>query len=200
MKSFIWVFVTVPYVVAALAVLFAQQVISPGSEWAVVVATISLYATTFGAIQAYEGQKVSQKMQDEDEARDKRRKDALVQHEIPHIVHLLKMLVLGMDRTALVLDKHSKNGKIQTAEAAEYLYRRSLMHIDAIRTIEALFHDAELSKYHSHLDDVLVNLDEIALAPLDESINISKFKESTDMVFHVMELISREYGVEYQRA
>jgi len=191
-----WVFVTVPPAVGILAVLFDQKIVSPGSEWAVVIATISLYATTFGAIQAYEGQRVSQKIQDVDEAKDRRRKHMLVQHEIPHIVHLLGMLVNGMDRTMLVLNKHTKGGKIQTAEAIEYMYRRSIMHIDAIRTIEASFHDAELSEYHERLDGALVNLDEISIVPQNESVDITRFKESTDMVFHVMDMITKKYSVQ----
>jgi len=129
MASVLWIFVAVPPTVGILAALFNLKIVSPGSEWAVVIATISLYATTFGAIQAYEGQRVSQKIQDMDEAKEKRRKHMLVQHEIPHIVHLLGMLVNGMDRTMLVLNKHAKDGKIQTAEAIEYMYRRSVMQL-----------------------------------------------------------------------
>jgi len=197
MNSLVWVFATTPVTVAILAALFYRQVVSPGSEWVVIIAAVSLYATAFGAVQAYEGQKASQKIQNMDEEKDKRRRDTLVRHEVPHIMRLLNMLLLGMDNTALALDKHTKNGKIQTLYAAEYMYRRTIMHIDSIRSIEAALLDAELSEHHERLDQVLSILDEITPVPQIKLSHIERFRECADMVFHVIENMSREYNVGY---
>lgn len=197
MAHLTWVFATIPPTVAVVASLFSQKIISPGSGWTVVIATISLYATAFGAIQSHVGQKIIQKMQDIDVARGKRRKHALAQHEIPHILHLLNMLVHGMDRTTLTLNKYSKDGKIHTSEAAEYMRKRATMHIESIRAIEAFFPAADLSEYFEFLDGALVNLDEIALVPQPRLADVSMLEESADMAFNAMNSISDRYGVKY---
>lgn len=116
MKTLVMVIATLTIVVPVLAVLFAQRAISPGSEWSVVVAVVSIYFAAFGALLTYEAHKLSQQIHRITEEREKRRRDALVLYEIPHALHSLKIIKIGMYQTMLLLEKHSVDGRIQTEE------------------------------------------------------------------------------------
>jgi len=193
MSAVISIFVSLPITVSVLAALFSQRVISPGLEGTVIVTTVSLYFAAFGAMQTYEGRRISQQMQDASEAKERERKYALARFEIPHVVYSLKMLRLEMGKTMKILNRHSVDGVAQTEEGAKHIRRRAMMHIESIRSLSSTFFGIELSKHHKLLDGVLVNLDEIVFLSQDGKVSMPKFKESIYMVSHAIETISDEF-------
>lgn len=198
MNTLVIIVVTVPIVAAVLAALLSQQVDIPGPAWTVVVTTVSIYFTTFGALLTYEAHKLSQQIQNMTEKKEQKRRDALIEYEIPHILHSLKMIKLRMYQTVVLLEKHTINGVIQTAEGAEYLHKRAITHAEAIRTLGTTFFNVELSKYHKFLDSALMGIDEIVFVSQNDTVDISKFKESLYVISRMIRLISTEYGVEPQ--
>jgi len=196
MIALLAIFITLPVTVSVLASLFSQRIIPTGSEWSVVITTVSLYFAAFGAIQTYEGRRITQQMQDMDKARELKRTDALIRHEIPHVVYSLKMLRLEMGKTMMMIIRHSVNGVVQTSEDVEQLRRRAIMHSDSIRVLSPTFFHIDLSEHHGLLDTVLVNLDEVAFLSQNDEVDMAKFKESMYMVSHVIRLISNKYGID----
>jgi len=198
MNTLIVIVITLPIVVSGFAVLLAKQVISPGSEWPAVVAIVSMYFAAFGALQTYEGSRISKQIQDMGKAKEQKRRDVLIQYEIPHVLHALKMLKLGMYQTMVLLKRHTINEKIQTKEGAKRIRQRAIMHIEAIHSLGATFFDVELSKYHKLLDSILVTIDEIVFVSQNDKVDIAKFKESIYVVSHMIRTISTEYNIDPQ--
>lgn len=198
MNTPVVVVVTVPIVVFVVAVLVSQQADIPGPVWTVVVTTVSIYFTIFGALLTYEAHKLSQQIQNMTEKKEQKRRDALIEHEIPHILHSLKTIKIRMYQTVVLLEKRTINGVIQTAEDAEYFHKRAITHAEAIRTLSTTFFNVELSKYHKFLDSALMGIDEIVFVSQNDTVDIYKFKESLYVISRMIRLISAEYGVEPQ--
>lgn len=200
MNALIVIVITVPVAIASFAVFVAQQIIPPGSEWSVVLAMVSMYFAAFGALQTHEGSKISKQIQEVGKEKDQKRKDVVIQYEIPHVLHSLKILKLGMYKTMVLLEAHTVDGKIHTDEGVEHIRCRATMHIEAIRLLGTAFFDAGLSKYHKLLDNVLVNIDEMAFVSKSDTVDITKFKEGVYVVSHMIRTVSNEYNIELQEA
>ncbi len=132
-------------------------------------------------------------MKERDEDRDNKKSHIVAKYEIPHVVKALNTLLVSMGRTKANLDQHAINKQNHLEEPGEYTYRRVMMHIEAIRSIQSDFREAGLSKHHRRLDGILVNLDHIGFERMGKA-NMAVFERSIKIILDVMNEIRDAAG------